>query len=93
MILSISEDMLKSARNNDWESVIAMESRRNTMIAEFFATPLSAEETQAVAHYINKVLVIDKQLIELGNLQREHLRENIQKVTHGRHALKVYSAV
>ena len=93
MILSISMEMLRNAKNNDWESVIALESQRTAIIAEFFTCPVSAEETQAVARYINQVLEVDKQLIELGNQEREQLRENIQKVTHGKHALKVYSAV
>ena len=93
MILSISEDMLKSAQINDWGSVTVLESQRSAMIIEYFAVPVATEELHAVAHNINKVLVIDKILIELGNQEREQLRENIKKVTQGRHALKVYSAI
>jgi hypothetical protein len=93
VILSITTEMLKKAKDNDWESVIALESQRNALIADFFAAPVATEEVQMVAHHINKVLEIDRQLLDLCSGQRENLRGDLQKVAHGKNALKVYSSV
>lgn len=93
MMLSITAEMLKMAKNDDWESVIALESQRNVLIADFFAVPVAAEEVKAVAHHINKVLEIDRQLIDLCSGQCENLKGNLQNIAHGKNALKVYSSV
>ena len=92
MILSISKEMLQLARNKDWEKVIVLESQRNILISDYFAMPVSDQEAAQVASYINRVLEIDKQLIKLGDLECHCLRENLQKINHGKHALKVYTA-
>ena len=93
LMLSITVEMLKKAKDDDWESVIALESQRNALIADFFAVPVATEEVQMVAHHINKVLEIDRQLIDLCSGQCENLRGDLQKVAHGKNALKVYSSV
>jgi len=93
MILGISLEMLNKAKNNDWEAVIELESQRNALIADFFTTTISTDDGHTVAYHIDKVLEIDRQLIELGSNERDKMRENLQKLSNGRHALKVYSAV
>jgi hypothetical protein len=92
MILSISKEMLKRAKNNDWEQVIVLESQRNILILDYFSIPVSNQEALEVSNYINKVLDIDRQLIELGDQDCDHLKSNLQKINHGKHALKLYTS-
>ena len=92
VISSITMQMLDKAKNDDWQAVIELESKRTALIADFFRIPVAGGEAPAVAHYINKVLEIDKQLIELGNKQCHHLRESLQKINQGKRAMKVYTA-
>jgi len=91
VISTITMQMLDKAKENDWQAVIDLESKRTALIAEFFRIPVSDREASAVAHYINKVLMVDKQLIELGDKQCHHFRESLQKINHGKRALKVYN--
>lgn len=92
VIFSITQDMLEKAKNNHWETVISLEAQRHGLIADYFAVPVADQEAPSVAHYINKVLEIDKQLIELGNSGCQHLREDLQKINHGKRAMKGYTA-
>jgi len=92
VILSITKEMLERAKKNNWEAVIDLESQRTALIADFFATPVSGREVSAVANYLNKILEVDRQLIELGDNECQHLRENLQKINHSKRAMKVYTA-
>jgi len=85
-------EMLEKAKINDWEAVIDLESQRTALIADFFSNPVSGQEIPAVAHYIKKILEFDKQLIELGDKECHQLKKNLQKINHGKHAMKVYTA-
>lgn len=91
-ILSLTMEMFERAKKDDWDTVIRLESQRTALIADYFSSPVSGQEIPAVAGYITKVLEIDKQLIELGDKECHQLRRNLQKISRGRHALKVYTA-
>jgi hypothetical protein len=91
--LHLSLEMLRNAISHNWDMVISLESNRNELISDFFSTSVSADEASIVADYIRKILDVDKQLIELGDNECKLLKGNLQKVTHGKRALKVYSSV
>ncbi|HEY4732256.1 MAG TPA: flagellar protein FliT [Gammaproteobacteria bacterium] len=90
-ILSLTIEMYERATRNDWDAVIRLESQRTVLIADYFSSPVSDQEVPAVAGNITKVLEIDKRLIELGDNECHQLRENLQKISRGKHALKVYT--
>jgi len=90
-ILSLTIEMYERATRNDWDAVIRLESQRTVLIADYFSSPVSDQEVPAVAGNITKVLEIDKRLIELGDNECHQLRGNLQKISRGKHALKVYT--
>ena len=69
-LLLLTRDMLVTAKTGDWDSVLSFEEKRRAHIERFFATPVSAQEADAVRQGILEILDSDKRLLRLSQQQR-----------------------
>lgn len=91
-ILDITHEMLGSAREGEWTTVIEQEAQRQKVMHEFFSKKVSVREAEIVAAGIRQILDIDKQVMELGKNRMLHLSGQVTGVRKGQKAQKAYAA-
>ena len=79
--------------NESWEEMIDLESQRQSMIKDYFAVPVSADEAADIADNIRKILHSDAQLMALSKRRKEEASEAVQKLTANRQAINAYNQV
>ncbi|MGR9051533.1 MAG: flagellar protein FliT [Gammaproteobacteria bacterium] len=89
-LIDFTDAMLKHARNEEWDSVIAIQARRDGLLAEFFVEDSRFEDEAALANAINHILEVDKEIMVLGGLYRDSLKKQLIKLKQGNNAVKAY---
>jgi hypothetical protein len=88
--LRLTHGMLENAESNDWQTVIALEARRRTMLEQAFATrePLSEE----LAARVREILDLDKGLLEISTRLRDQLGGELNQLNKANRASQAYRA-
>lgn len=91
-LLSLSEAMLRKAKDGLWDEVMALETERYSLIKIFFSGPVMPGDAEAVADGIRTILAIDKELMEMGAVKRFDLLQALQEMDQGKKAVKAYTS-
>jgi hypothetical protein len=91
-ILELSEQMLALAENREWEVLAAVEPTRRQLLHRFFSAPPAAEEVGDIALLIQRVLAMDRQIVQWGEVYRRVLMEGLGELGRARRAFHAYGA-
>lgn len=91
-LITLSEAMLEKAKAGLWAEVIAFEAKRDGLIRLFFSAPVRQDDAEAVASGIQTILAIDKEIIDMGVLERFGLLQILQEMEQGKKAIKAYTS-
>ena len=64
-ILTMTEEMLESARNDQWDDVTEMEERRRQALSECFSAPIPEEHSELFTEALAAMLHMNEELISL----------------------------
>jgi len=90
-IQQMTEQLHELSANESWQEMIDLESQRQTMIKDYFAVPVSAEEAADIADNIRKILHSDEQLMAFSQRKKDDARVAVQKLSTNRKAIKAYN--
>ena len=71
-ILNVSRMMLEAGRAQEWESLLALEEQRRSMLAE--VSTVGAQGARETADALKEILTCDKELIEKVDHWLQHAR-------------------
>lgn len=91
-IISISEKMLEHARREKWDDVTSFEQERKELMAAYFSKPMNMQKANLSAG-IRIILEKDREIVRLGSVKRDNLRNALQKFNQRKDAVEAYSAV
>lgn len=92
-IRALTEQMVASAHDADWNSVADASARRNALLKHFFADPLEEGSIEAVRQKIEEVMALDRETMGLVDDQRQALADRLREVKSRRNASQAYSQV
>ncbi len=88
-ILELTDQMLNSAKEAQWENLFSLEKHRDGLIKKYFVDTLLKDE--ALAESVRQVLKKDQQIQNEVRQERERLAQELKQVTHGKNAVKSYA--
>ncbi len=88
-ILTLSEQMLQTARAEDWFGVADQEARRRQLLAAVFAAP-QAFDAVALKAMIRQVLELDRDIMMLVEAGRRALGGELELLQQGQRASAAY---
>jgi hypothetical protein len=91
-LISLSRTMLEKAREEFWDGVFVLEAERSELIRLFFLEPVQQDHAEAVAAGIQSMMAINRDIIALGMLKKLDLAQTMQKMDHGKKAVKAYTS-
>jgi hypothetical protein len=91
-ILTLTEQMLQNAREEDWITVADQEARRRQLLAAVFAAP-EAFDALALKAMIRQVLDFDRDIMALVEAGRRALGGQIELLQQGQRATAAYQNV
>lgn len=90
--LVLTEAMLQTAREEDWDRLVELEAVRRAHIGAAFSGPLSGPGAPQFAAFAQRILALDRELIALGEQGRRSLGEALTELRAGRRARAAYVA-
>jgi hypothetical protein len=91
-LISISRTILEKAREEYWDDVFVLEAERSELIRLFFLEPVQRDHAEAVAAGIQSMIAINRDIIALSMLKKLDLAQTVQKMDHGKKAVKAYTS-
>ena len=91
-ILELSREMRVLADGEEWEQLLEKETERRVAIGVFFAQPVSVEQAPGVAAGIKDLMEMDKEMLSLFVVAREHVVGKMGTMKTGRRMDSAYSA-
>ena len=79
-VLAISRAMLACARCDDWERVTELEAQRRLKLAAVFEDRPGQADMVGTVNHIQELLVIDKEIIHLGEDRRNHIGMQLRRI-------------
>ena len=89
-IVLLSQTMLLSADDHQWEAVAECEFRRRELLTRFFEQPTEEQDAAQVAAAIKDILRLNQRIGELGRQCQDQLGNEIQANKAGRTASAAY---
>lgn len=94
-LVTVTEAMLRSAQEQDWEQLVILEQERCLLLKERTipdgaVDPLTTEEREALSALIRAVLDLDEQIVALAGEARQALLGKIQGLRVGARARAAY---
>ena len=71
-ILVMTEEMLESARNDQWDDVTEMEERRRQALSECFGAPIPEEHSELFTEALAAMLHMNEELVALLEDAKAH---------------------
>jgi hypothetical protein len=94
VIVAWSESMLRCARAGEWLELAELEARRRDLIAiATAAPPLSAQGQDNYRQTLQRVLLLDQQVIALAQSGHTALAKQLQTMSVGRNAVQAYASL
>ncbi len=90
-ILLITKDMLAMAKQTDWDTVIKNENNRQSLLKKFFSIEISNDELSQVTLMIKNIMCIHHEIIQMVNLSKNQMREDVRSINCAQRALKAYA--
>jgi len=92
-ILQLTQQLKQMFVDEEWESMMALESKRQQMLQGYFASPVSPSEAEGIASEIKRMLHINKEIIEGGQAKQSELSGSVQQLSANRQAIHAYHDV
>jgi len=89
-ILQLTQQLKQMFIDEEWESMTALESKRQQMLKGYFETPVSPSEAEAIAFEIKQMLHINADIIEGGQAKQSELSSSAQTLSSNRQAIHAY---
>ena len=89
--LAVSEEMVGAAKDEDWQRLAELETKRHELIRSAFDKPIAPSDGDNVAAVVGRIQAINQSLITLGNQGREKLAGALNRMADGRRALSAYA--
>ncbi len=90
-ILELTDQMLNSAKEAQWDDLFSLEKHRDGLIKKYFVDTLLKDEM--LADSVRQVLKKDQQIQNEVRQERDRLAQELKKVTQGKNAVKSYATV
>ena len=88
--LTMTEEMMGVAKDEDWETLSALEARRQALIQSAFARPIPTADSAAVAAVIRRIQALTQDLITTINQGRDSIADALDTMAKGRRARSAY---
>lgn len=88
-ILDVTDKMLGSASNDQWDELFSLEKQRDALIKKYFINIVLKDE--GLAEAIHLVLAKDLEIQNKVRLERDRLGQVLKKVAHGKNAVQSYA--
>ncbi len=90
-LISLSQTMLKKAREESWDDVFVLEAERRELIGLFFLGPIQQVSAAAVTAGIQSIMTMDRDLMALGLQKKFELAQILHNMDQGKKAVKAYT--
>lgn len=87
---TLGAEMLRQARQDDWEAVAGLEIRRRALARQLFAGALPAGAAPQLRAVVTRLLEQQATLVELGRRRHDALGAELGRCTRGRKARHAY---
>lgn len=90
--LRLTQAMLDAARAEDWDRLVELEAVRRGHITAAFGGAVAGADAPAFAELAQRILVLDRQVVALGEQGRLSLAETLSRLQTGQRARVAYAA-
>ena len=88
--LAVTERMVSVARQEGWEELNALQTRRQELITSAFADPIPGSDAAAAAGVIDRIQALNQDLIALSGQGRDRVADALGTIAAGRRARSAY---
>ncbi len=74
-VLDLTDDMLRAAREADWESVATLEAERQPVVVTIFDCPAEKHNVRKVAENVQHIVDADVEIRRLGEARLSDLQD------------------
>lgn len=89
-IMDLTREMLAKAEAGAWDDLIGLESRRGSMMAQYFATTRDAGIDSGDAACLHELHALNTLILNLGKARRRQLMQALSESNRQRHAVARY---
>ncbi len=89
-ITDMTQQMLAHARSGEWNTVISLETDRQSKMQTYFSISPKLDEAEWIANGIMKVMSIDKEIMALGKTDIDKLGDTLTHIQRGKKAQFAY---
>jgi len=89
-IADMTQQMLVHARSGEWNTVISLETDRQSKMQCYFSSTPQLEEAEWIAEGIMNVMTIDKEIMSLGKTGINKLGQSLAHIQRGKKAKFAY---
>lgn len=91
MLMSLTQDLLRSARAADWDATTQLEADRRPLLYQIFGAVTPGKHIR-YRSLLQEILSVDREIMQLAQQRRDELAGLLHQVGHGRTALKAYES-
>lgn len=91
MLMSLTQDLLRSARAADWDATTQLEAERRPLLYQVFGSVTPGKHIRYHS-LLQEILSVDREIMQLAQQRRDELASLLHQVGHGRTALKAYES-
>ena len=88
--LAMTKQMMSVARDEDWDKLSALETKRQALIKSAFARPIPPADSAVVASDIRQIQALTQDLITVINKGRSSIADVLDTMAKGRRARSAY---
>ncbi len=89
-LLQLTEEIVQSAREKDWDAMIEKEQQRRSLLREFFQHSIALNEVSHIEETIRQVMALDRKIISLAEAGKLEILKKMRNLSAGRHAIDAY---
>jgi len=90
-IMTLSQDMLESARRQDWDRVCEIQGQRFALLRRYFETDPTLEDLERIRPSVSELLDMDREVGGLGQQARGKLADGLKALRSGKSARRAYA--
>ncbi len=90
-LLDLTEQVLHSARQKEWETLIEKERQRRTLLEKFFQQKVSDYEAPRIEEMIRQMMTLDKKIVALAEAGKLEVLKKMRNLSAGQQAIDAYA--
>ena len=91
-LIATCEEMILLAHQGEWERVAELEERRCRELTDYFSQPVKDSEAEFVTRVIEKVSLLNDQLVDMAIVARNEVMSDRQALRRGSEATHAYTS-